>query len=195
MFVLTIDQQRSRSEPDRIPALRELLADVPVLRAFERTAGDEVQGVLDDAGAVVEVALRLARTQQWSTGVGAGPVREPLPPSTREGSGPAFELAREAVQRAKGSSTHLAVRGADPPAARDAEAVLRLLAELVARRTPAGWQVADLLARGASQAEVAERLGVSRQAVSQRAAAAALAREREVRPVAAALLAAAQGPA
>ena len=40
MFVMTIDQRRSRDRPDGVPELLEALAGVPAARPFERTAGD-----------------------------------------------------------------------------------------------------------------------------------------------------------
>src|SRR3954467_12089377 len=90
-YVLTGDQRASRTSPDRVPeVLRQLNAVVPTVLGFERTAGDEFQGVLADPDDVGEVVLRLVRAGEWSIGVGAGPVATPLPPSTRAGAGPAF---------------------------------------------------------------------------------------------------------
>jgi MoxR-like ATPase len=61
--------------------------------------------------------------------------------------------------------------GSPPAAARaalDAQAVLRLLSILVRGRTPAGWRVVDAAAArpDATQAQLADELDVSRQAVS-----------------------------
>lgn len=180
MFVLTMDQRGSQRSADLVPALIEMLGEVPVALPFERSVGDEVQGVLADAGAVVDVALRVLRTGQWYVGIGVGAVQEPLPASPREASGPAFVAARKAVDRAKktGERVHLAVRagewgrpGAGPTAARNAaaaEAVLCLLGRLVSERTDAEWRVLDLLQPGTRgmQAAVAAQLGISAQAVS-----------------------------
>ena len=203
MFVLTIDQRGSRTGTDRVPELLADLADVPVVRGFERTVGDEVQGVLDDPGVVVDTALRVLRDGGWSVGIGAGAVDEPLPASPREGAGPAFVLAREAVEAAKSRQrpVPLAVRGADPQAAADADGVLVLLGALTVRRTPAGWAAVDALrARGATarddapaQDVVATALGVTQQAVSQRLRTALWAEEVAVRPAAARLLTRAAG--
>ena len=192
MYVVTADQRASRRGPDRVESLLQDLSATDVLRPFERTAGDEVQGVLADPDAVVDLVLRLARTARWSVGVGAGDVREPLPASTRAGAGPAFEHARDAVERAKRSAPHVAVSGADGAAAAHAQAVLRLLAELVQRRTDPGWAVVDRLGSGRTQTDVAAELGITKQAVSQRARAAGWLHERDLRPAAAALLAWAQ---
>lgn len=192
MFVLTIDQRGSRHGTDRVPELLTALADVPTVRGFERTVGDEVQGVLDDPAVVVDTALRVLRDGGWSVGIGAGPVDEPLPASPREGSGAAFVLAREAVEAAKSRQrpVPVAVRGARPDDAEDADAVLVLLGSVAARRTPAGWEAVDAaLARDdGGQEVVARALGVSQQAVSQRLRTAMWAEETAARPVAARLL-------
>jgi hypothetical protein len=195
VFVMTVDQRHSRREPNRVDDLLAWLASAgPVVRPFERTAGDEVQGVLADPAAVVELTLTLVRRGDWSIGIGAGPIHEPLPASTRAGSGPAFELARTAVTRAKSSPQMLAVAAPDTAAAADAQAALDLLAAVVARRSEPGWEASDLVAQGFSQTEVAERLGVTKQAVSQRLRAAVWAPEVAGRDLAARLLAAADKP-
>lgn len=197
VFVLTIDQRGSRQGPDLVPELLARLAPLPVLRGFERTVGDEVQGVLADADLVVETALQVLRDGGWSVGIGAGPVDEPLPASPREGTGEAFVLAREAVEAAKSRTrpVSLAVRGADPVAAADADAVLVLLGVLADRRTEAGWQAVDAVrsATDGGQETVARALGVSQQAVSQRLRSALWAEEAAVRPAAARLLTRAAG--
>jgi hypothetical protein len=192
VFVLTVDQRHSRRGRDRVDELLGWLATQPgVLRGFERTAGDEVQGVMDDAGAVVDVVLGLVRRGEWSVGIGAGPVREPLPASTRAGSGSAFELARKAVDQAKSSPQNLAVRAQDRVRATAAQTALDLLASVVQRRTDPGWEAVDLIGLGATQTEVAEQLGITKQAVSQRLRAATWAPEVAGRDLAAQLLAAA----
>jgi hypothetical protein len=194
MFVLTVDQRHSRTGPDRVPAALEYLArDFRPVRGFERTVGDEFQGVLDDPDEVVSVVLALVRDGGWSIGIGVGEVEEPMPASTREARGPAFIMAREAVEAAKHRPQHVAVVGADAEAAHDAEAVLALLTALAARRSEAAWEAVDLVAQGFTVTEAAMKLGVSRQAVGQRLAAAHWPQEREARPAAARLLARAAG--
>lgn len=189
--VVTIDQVNSRGSADLVPDLLERLAHVPTVRPFERTAGDEVQAVLGSTDAAVDVVLTCLRVGGWSVGIGVGPVEEPLPASTRAGRGDAFLLAREAVEAAKRLPQRVAVRGADPRAAADAEALLTLLATVVERRTDAAWDAVDLLAAGMTMTEAAQKLGVSRQAVSQRLQAALWRQEQQAVPTAARLLAAA----
>lgn len=189
MFVLTVDQRRSRRDADRVPELLDALASTPVVRAFERTAGDEVQGVLDDPEVVVDTVLTLVRSACWSTGVGMGTVVQPLPASTRAGRGPAFERARDAVEAAKASPSHLRVVGTDPVGAQHAGAVLDLLALVIARRSDEGWAAVELVRGGASQTAVAATLGITKQAVSQRLRATAWGTEVAGRATAAVLLA------
>ena len=193
-FVLTVDQRGSRRSPDRVAeVLRRLETTVPAVLAFERTAGDEFQGVLDDPAVVVDVVLQLLREGTWSVGVGAGPVQTPLPASTRAAAGPAFLSARRAVDAAKQRSAHVAVRGAEATDAEDAQAVLSALAAVVERRSPQAWEAIGLVADGRTQAEAAASLGISRQAVGQRLAAGLWELEGELRPAAARLLARAAG--
>ncbi|SDP34562.1 hypothetical protein SAMN05660199_03680 [Klenkia soli] len=191
-FVLTVDQRASRRGSDRVAGALAVLADVPVVLGFERTAGDEFQGVLDHPAAVVAVLVRLVRAGGWSVGIGAGPVQTPLPDSTRAATGPAFLAARRAVDTAKGRPVRVAVQGPDAEAAADAQAVATVLALLLQRRSPQAWEAIDLVAAGRTQAEAAAALGVSRQAVGQRLAAASYEAELDLHPTLGRLLARAE---
>lgn len=194
VIVLTVDQRGSRRRADRVPEALDRLARVRALRPFERTAGDEFQGVLDDPLSAVAVILDLVRDGSWSIGVGVGPVEQPLPASTRAGRGAAFGYARDAVEAAKRRPQHLAVRAEDEPTGQEAEAVLTLLAVVVQRRTPAAWKAVELIADGLTVSEAAGRLGVTRQAIGQRLATGLWQQEQQARPVAAGLLARSAGP-
>ena len=193
-FVLTIDQRGSTRGPDRVADVLPRLNDtVPTVLPFERTAGDEFQGVLAEADAVVDTVLELVRLGGWSIGVGAGPVQSPLPASTRAAAGPAFLSARRAVDAAKQRPARLAVRGAVPTDAGDAQAVLTALAVIVGRRSEQAWEAIALVGRGRTQAEAAAELGITRQAVGQRLAAGLWELELDLRPTAARLLTRAAG--
>lgn len=185
--VLTLDQRSSRSRRDEVPDLLTTLSDLPagVALAFERTVGDEVQGVLLAPESAVEATARVLRLGSWNVGIGVGEVEEPLPASTREGRGTAYLRAREAVTRAKSAPHRLTVVGAPGDAGAEAlETVLGLWAGLVERRSRRGWEVHDLMAEGLSHAETAARLGISASAVSQRAQAAGLVDEERARALA-----------
>jgi hypothetical protein len=195
VFVLTIDQAGSRSSEDRVPELLELLHPIPTVLPWERSVGDEAQGVVASAADVVEATMLCLRAGGWYVGIGIGEVERPFPASPREGRGSAFVAARKAVDRAKkmGDRAPLAVQGPDDRAdgAGEAEGVLALLGRHVMGRSEAEWRILDLLQPGerGTQTAVARTLGISPQAVSKAAARAAWHEEHAVRPAAARLLA------
>jgi hypothetical protein len=180
VVVLTVDQDESRRGADQVPTALESLLDVPTRLPFERTVGDEFQGVLDDPAAVVRALEALLRSGEWNVGIGIGPVEEPLPEQARAGRGAAYLAARAAVTSAKTSPWHVRAVG-DGDAVRAVESAVWLWAALLARRTPRGWQVADLVDEGLTYDEAAARIGITQSAVSQRAAAAGIAEGRRAR--------------
>jgi hypothetical protein len=183
MFVITADQKASRHDVDRAGTGRDELAaryDGRLVLPVDRTAGDEVQALVDDAATALDMVLVLTRAGHWSVGLGIGSVRTPLPRATREATGPAFIAARDAVTAAKRSATRFAL-AVDPPTAPpehagrtalpgadEVEALVTLLLLARDRRTPQGWDVVDRMADGATQREVAAELGITPQAVSTR---------------------------
>jgi hypothetical protein len=185
--VLTVDQDGSREATDQVPTALEALADVATRLPFERTVGDEFQGVLDDPGALVPALERLLRAGAWNIGIGIGEVETPLPDTARAGRGPAYLAARDAVTAAKSSPWHVRVLARDDPddgraaPSRALESAVWLWAALLDRRTSRGWEVADLVDQGLTYDETASRLGITQSAVSQRAAAAGIAEGRRAR--------------
>src|SRR4051794_18083538 len=118
MFVITVDQVDSRRTPDAVASVLESLTATlgdRLLLAPERTAGDEFQLLLDDAGATLAAVLDLTRAGRWSVGCGVGSVRRPLPPSIRESTGEAFVSARDAVDRAKRRASRFALESTAVP--------------------------------------------------------------------------------
>ncbi|RPA19728.1 hypothetical protein [Gordonia sp. OPL2] len=169
MFVLTIDQRGSRTDIDRVDDLLTIAAREPgMFRPFERTAGDEVQGVTDSAAVAARLAITLVADGHWSVGIGVGSVDLPLPTSTRSGRGPAFVEAREAVESAKRRRVPISVRGGVAPWTRHAQTAARLLADVVAGRSDHGTEAVRVMQTGVTQADGAEILGITPQAMSQR---------------------------
>lgn len=173
MFVLTIDQRGSRTHGDRVPDLLSLLAELDSVLEFERSVGDEIQGVITDPDVVVDIVARVLRNQDWYIGIGVAAVDLPLPDNSREASGDAFIAARDAVEAAKKTGERVPLRVRTPvPSASEwvaaAEGVLVLLGDVVRKRSDAEWRVLDALdaAPGLAQKEVAKRLEISPQAVS-----------------------------
>ena len=192
-FVLTVDQIQSRAQQDLVEVTLAGLREVDTLLPFTRTVGDEFQGLVANPASVVDVTLSLMRTVAWHIGIGIGAVQQPLPSDARQARGPAFLAARSAVEAAKKQSTHLSVRSVpDRVEARDAEITFRLLIALQLRRSPQGWEAAELMDQGLTQAAAASMLAITRQALSQRLQAAHWSLDREARLVLARLLARAE---
>lgn len=183
-MVVTADQRRSRSNPDRVPTALAELGPVRTLLAFERTAGDEIQGLLEEAADLLTAIETLTRLGDWRIGIGIGAVEDPLPASTREARGPAYVAARAAIEEAQRSPRGLALNlAADVEGhldvrplpyrdletlGADTEAALWMLQALWQRRSEEGWELVDLLRRNHSNASAAAALGISQSAVSQR---------------------------
>ncbi len=200
MFVITADQHASQRDEDRVPAILAALAETGLtpIRAFERTVGDEIQGILASAADVLGACERLHRHGHWAVGIGLGAADE-LAGTAAASRGPVFVAARAAVERARGKAVPVPVAVETAPgertrAADHAEALAQLLASVQRRRSAAGWEAIDLLP-GSSQAAVAERLGISPAAVSQRLRAAQWAEARSVEPLLSELLDAAHAAA
>ncbi|MDQ0769867.1 hypothetical protein QF031_002616 [Pseudarthrobacter defluvii] len=218
MFVMTIDQRGSTGSQDLVPDLLVRIARLELPGAeqpvFERSVGDEVQGVVHGPSSVVEIALQALRSGRWYVGIGVGSVSLAPGASPREGTGTAFVAARKAVELAKaaGAQVPLSVvpgimgktgggvtAGEGSQACAHAEAVLRLLGRLVQDRTEAQWRVVDALrrhgpcgqgpGRHGSQKQVAHELGISEQSVSRTVLRSGWQEEWAARPAAAMLLA------
>jgi alkylated DNA nucleotide flippase Atl1 len=211
MYVLTIDQRGSSTGVDRVPELISELAGLTPM-AFERSVGDELQGLVKEPAEVVDIALRALRSGHWYIGIGLGAVVLAPGASPREGTGTAFVAARKAVELAKSASGHVPLsvvsgsigRTAQVPqharegavACANAEAVLRLMGRLVQERTAAQWRVVDKLrplqddgGRHGSQKQVAKELGITEQSVSRTVLRSGWQEEWAARPAAAMLLA------
>ncbi len=209
MFVLTIDQRGSSTDTDRVPELISALRHLTP-EPFERSVGDELQGVVQHAAEVVEIALYAVRSGHWYVGIGIGAVHLAPGGSPREGSGSGFVAARKAVELAKSSAGQVPLsvvsgsmgRGREvPPHAREgamtsanAQAVLRLIGRVVQQRTEAQWRVVDRLrehqggGKHGSQKQVAQDLGITEQSVSRALLRSGWQEEWAARPAAAMLL-------
>lgn len=192
MFVLTVDQIDSRHDDDRVAATLSILGARyrdRLVSAPERTAGDEFQLATADGRAALSIALDLVRAGDWSVGLGVGGARRPLGDSVRAMTGSAFLNAREAVTAAKKRPARFAL--VSDPGMPDLDPLVRLLLALRERRTPEGWEIADLLdaSPDLTLTDAAARLGITVQAASQRALTAGARLDREARDVLGSMLA------
>jgi hypothetical protein len=210
MYVLTVDQRGSTSDVDRVPELISALQSLTPAR-FERSVGDELQGVVEQPDEVVDIALHALRSGYWYVGIGIGVVQLAPGGSPREGAGSGFVAARKAVELAKSAAGQVPLsvvagtmgRGREIPpqdkegavAGANAQAVLRLIGRLVQQRTQAQWRVVDSLralqagdGKHGSQKQVAHELGITEQSVSRAVLRSGWQEEWAARPAAAMLL-------
>lgn len=183
MYVITADQVDSRHTSD---AVDDTLASLNAVHAralelpAERTAGDEIQLLTSDPASALSIVLELFREGRWSIGLGIGDVALPLGQSTRSSTGEAYFSARTAVDRAKPRPVRFACASAaaiDQTLTEDFDALVSILLLVLDRRTDGGWEVYDLLATGMTQADAADRLGITPGAVSLRVRAAGIRQE------------------
>jgi hypothetical protein len=207
---MTIDQRGSSTDVDRVPGLISELRSLSSA-GFERSVGDELQGVVEHPAEVVDVALHALRSGYWYVGIGIGTVHLAPGAGPREGTGTGFVAARKAVDQAKSAAGHVPLsvvsgsigRGMDVPkhavegvsTCANAEAVLRLIGRLIQERTEAQWRIVDRLRsiqgsgeRHGSQKQVAKELGITEQSVSRAVLRSAWQEEWAARPAAAMLL-------
>lgn len=162
-------------------ALAEINETFEPITPLRITVGDEYQGAFATVGAALKTSLRLrlALLPDFDVrqGLGWGPVQV-LDPAPRVEDGPGWWAARDAISTVEAAEARSAGRhrrtayapapnagGPDPAAI---EALLLLLDSTLARQSARSLSVLRGLMAGRSQREIAERLGVSPSAISQR---------------------------
>jgi len=155
-IVIILDQRDSRSNADLVTSCStQFNQDLgSALRLpFERTAGDEMQALIGEPEALGRIVRQALAGGHWTIGIGVGAVEEPLPDSVREGRGPAYWAARQALVSAGGQRQDrpVAVRCAeghspesDEAAAMALERCLGVLAFILNRRTDKQREAADI---------------------------------------------------
>lgn len=167
--VILLDQHRSRRASDLVESWRKQLVGDTALRfrlPFERTAGDEMEALVDDPRTLAEVALRAIRSSSWWLGIGVGSVDEPLPHSVRAAHGQAFVLARRAIEETKARSTVRVRVLAHPRNPGAFESALFLMAVLYSSRPNDERNIVQLREQGLNTVQIARTLGITKQAVS-----------------------------
>ena len=182
------DVVRSRRSRDRAAlherlaaALEQVNARLEPMTPLRITLGDEFQGCFADVGAAVRASLRLrlvlAPEADLRHGIGWGEVRV-LQEQPRVEDGPAWWAAREAIDEvhvAEGRpgtrlrrTVYRRAEGTSGPDPATLEAMLILRDQAVGALDERSLLVLRGLLDGATQRELAERLGVTPSAVSQR---------------------------
>jgi hypothetical protein len=191
--VITIDQRKSRgaarNRADEWAADLNASFEDELIRPFEITLGDEIQGVTGTPRTIVEILLRGVRENAWWLGVGIGDVE--LQRTAARSRGPAFYNAREAIEAAKKSHHGFAVRADDERLSLDVQTVLELLAFLIRRRgrDPVRWRAVEMAREGKSTVQIGRAFAITQQAASKRLRNAGFSEEVQGRDLAEKLLA------
>ena len=196
MFVITADQRDSRTSADLVPegiALVERVGGRPAhpscaAQRRRRTAGADRQR----CGRAARSDWRCCATDGGAWASVPGRSSRPCLPTSAPHAAPRSSSRGRPSSGPSPLRGRVAVAAADPVAAADAEAYLRLLVDLRDRRSAQGWEVADLLAQGLTQKRIAAELGITPTAVSLRAKAAGLRLEEAAIPALERTLAAAR---
>lgn len=150
-----------------VGALNQDLADA-VAVPFKLTAGDEIQGLLRDPRAAVEILRRAGdevHPERFVWGLGAGEIATDLSTDVSMIDGPCLHRARDAVTQAGSSGRWLEANGLPPFETTLLSALLDLLGAIRSE-----WTDKELLyareARLHSQTAVAEKLDVNQSTVS-----------------------------
>ncbi|WP_122940537.1 helix-turn-helix domain-containing protein [Brachybacterium sp. EE-P12] len=174
MFVVSYSGRpgHGRKAGDPVPALLAALEGIDLPLPPERTVGPQALAIADRAETALELVLRGVEAGPLAIGLGIGALERPVPAGVREIAGPASQAAESALAAAVTTSqVSLAVRASDPrhaDTAADVEAVLRLIGWMIRARSRGQWQAVHELRADptATQARLAERLGVTQQTVS-----------------------------
>lgn len=177
-------QSRALSANDRAKAQREFAGLVKLLNQrfrkstaskFVVTIGDEFQGLLHTAEVIPELMWTVEAdyaARQIRMGVGAGVLHTPIQSSALNIDGPVLHEARAAITFARDKR----ILGGVFKGFGEHDAALTGYAQVL-RFMRSNWtdrqrEVVGLLREGLTQVEIADRLGVSKQAVSDHAVAA-----------------------
>lgn len=192
VYVVTLKQRDRRADGDLGDEMLRALSEIPTLTAFQRSGPSLLVGVPQDPLSTVDAVLKALRSHHWLVGLGVGSLYEPVPDEAQFLQGAALGYAHTAAERSEhtGERIPLSVVGHEVDIAAEAEAVLRLLGQIVSTRSVAEWAVLDLLTPGVrgQQKHVAAELGISAQAVSKAVVRSAWVEEWAARPAAARLL-------
>ncbi|MSS44755.1 hypothetical protein FYJ43_01500 [Cutibacterium sp. WCA-380-WT-3A] len=181
VWVILADQIDSRRHDDEVPHLLHALTSPALLVSPtghsvgtpewalppERTSGDEIQALTTDPASLIH-AMWTVGSGQWRIGVSRGNVNTPLPDSTRAARGPAYILAREAIEECRRRRAAIHVCPNNTNKMRRFSQVSQVVVDLARGMRPAARDVAMSYDLSMSSDETARSLGISTSAVSQR---------------------------
>ncbi|MEZ2121299.1 MULTISPECIES: MarR family transcriptional regulator [unclassified Corynebacterium] len=149
---------------DLVRRSAEALSTLDGVGEFEMLGVEDICAVIDSAEAVTDTTMALLSAGDWAIGIGICP-----------GAGWPVAEVRELATTAIGRhcrSGIVKVRSWTGSDMNDLSTVFILLAHVLAKRTTEGREATQLMRGGMNQNEAAAKLGISKQAMSQRLAAA-----------------------
>lgn len=168
MYVITADQKKStKTKVDLAPEALHELKTIKTVLPFERTVGDEIQGVIKDSEEALKAIKIIVAMGEWHCGLGIGNANLNNATKTTEASGEAFVNARHAVEEAKKHYLGLAVESdTNNTIVSQLEALLRTKAILISGRSQRQKEIIENREMFASANEVAEQLKLSKGTIS-----------------------------
>ncbi|MCK7637026.1 MarR family transcriptional regulator [Corynebacterium pygosceleis] len=160
---------RERRRADLVRRSAEALSTLDGVGRFELLGVEDICAVIDSAEAVTDTTMALLSAGDWAIGIGVSPGEAVDPEEIRQ-------LATAAIgRRCRTGVVRVRSRTGDDMG--DIAAVFVLLSHVLAKRTTEGREATQLMRGGMNQNEAAAELGISKQAMSQRLAAAGWAAE------------------
>lgn len=141
----------------------EALSSLPGVAGFENLGVEDIRSRVDTAEALTSVVMALLSDGDWAIGI-----------AVDQASIVEEKASRAVGTRAGSVRVKCATAGTG---GEDIQAAFTLLAHVLAKRTIEGREATSLVRSGMTQNEAAERLGISKQAMSQRLGAAGWAAE------------------
>lgn len=158
---------RSTRRAEHVRMSAQALSGLDGVGAVEVAGIEELKAAPETAVGVTTLVLALLSAGDWAIGIGI---------CTRGDVEEAAVAARAVVGKGgKAGTVKTRIRSDNPrgkSCAEDIEAAFTLLHHVISRRSPEGREATQLVRAGYTQVEAAQELGISKQAINQRLAAA-----------------------
>lgn len=151
---------RDKRRAEVVAKSAEALATLPGVAPFEALGVEDVRTEVESPEAALNVVMALLADGDWAIGLGIA------------SDEPAAETATKAVGNKPATVRVQVDTHAPGTAAEDIAATFALVGHVLHRRTLEGREATALMRRGFNQNQAARELGISKQAMSQRLAAA-----------------------
>lgn len=166
---------RSTHRAEHVRASAEALSRLEGLGEVRLAGIEEIESIPATAEAVLTLVMALLAAGDWAIGIGIA--KDSDPKAGADDSAEKALSAAHSVLAKGGKAGHVKTRicSSDKKAhamAEDISAAFALLHHVISRRSPEGREATHLMRAGWTQVEAAAELGVSKQAINQRLAAA-----------------------